>query len=107
MICGPVVYVVDDDDPVRDAVRMLFRTADLDVETFSSADAFLEQADLGRRWRVLLDIRVPRVTGTDLHDELLQRGARAGDLHHRPRRHPDGGAGDAQGRVRLHREAVR
>jgi two-component system response regulator DctR len=77
MICGPVVYVVDDDDAVRDAVRMLFRTADLDVETFSSADAFLEQADLGRRCCVLLDIRMPGVTGTDVHDELLQRGVRA------------------------------
>jgi FixJ family two-component response regulator len=77
MISGRVVYVVDDDDAVRDAVRMLFRTADLDVETFSSADAFLEQADLGRRCCVLLDIRMPGMTGTDVHDELLQRGVRA------------------------------
>ena len=77
MISGPVVYVVDDDDAVRDAVRMLFRTADLDVETFSSADAFLEQADLDRRCCVLLDIRMPGMTGTEVHDELLQRGVRA------------------------------
>jgi two-component system response regulator DctR len=72
-----VVYVVDDDDAVRDAVRMLFRTADLEVETFSSAAAFLEQADLERRCCVLLDIRMPGMTGADLHDELLQRGVRA------------------------------
>ena len=77
MISGRVVYVVDDDDAVRDAVRMLFRTADLDVETFSSADAFLEQADLGRCCCVLLDIRMPGMTGTEVHDELLQRGVRA------------------------------
>lgn len=77
MISGRVVYVVDDDDAVRDAVRMLFRTADLEVETFSSADAFLEQADLARRCCVLLDIRMPGMTGTDVHDELLQRGVRA------------------------------
>ena len=77
MIPGPVVYVVDDDDAVRDAVRMLFRTAELEVETFSSADAFLEQADLARRCCVLLDIRMPGLTGTDVHDELLQRGVRA------------------------------
>jgi two-component system response regulator DctR len=77
MISGRVVYLVDDDDAVRDAVRMLFRTAELEVETFSSADAFLEQADLERRCCVLLDIRMPGMTGTEVHDELLQRGVRA------------------------------
>lgn len=77
MISGRVVYVVDDDDAVRNAVRMLFRTADLEVETFSSAAAFLEQADLERHCCVLLDIRMPGMMGTDLHDELLSRGVRA------------------------------
>jgi len=77
MISGRVVYVVDDDDAVRDAVRMLFRTAELEVEAFSSANAFLEQADLERRCCVLLDIRMPGMTGTEVHDELLQRGVRA------------------------------
>jgi FixJ family two-component response regulator len=72
-----VVYVVDDDDAVRNAVRLLFRTADLEVETFPSAAAFLECADLERRCCVLLDIRMPGMTGADLHDELLGRGVRA------------------------------
>ncbi|HEV3009926.1 MAG TPA: response regulator [Burkholderiales bacterium] len=72
-----VVYVVDDDDAVRNAVSLLFRTADLKVETFSSATAFLQQADLERRCCVLLDIRMPGMTGTDLHEELLGRGVRA------------------------------
>ena len=71
------VYVVDDDDAVRNAVRLLFHTADLEVETFASAAAFLEDADLARRCCVLLDIRMPGMTGTDLHDELLGRGVRA------------------------------
>ena len=61
MIPDRVVYVVDDDDAVRNAVRLLFSTADLDVETFPSAAAFLE----------------PGMTGTDLHDELRGRGVRA------------------------------
>jgi two-component system response regulator TtrR len=72
-----VVYVVDDDDAVRNAVSLLFRTADLEVETFSSATAFLQGARLDRRCCVLLDIRMPGMTGTDLHDELLGRGVRA------------------------------
>jgi two-component system, LuxR family, response regulator DctR len=72
-----VVYVVDDDDAVRNAVRLLFRTADLEVETFASAAAFLAQADLERRCCLLLDIRMPGMTGSDLHDELRARGVRA------------------------------
>ena len=77
MISERVVYVVDDDDAVRNAVRLLFSTADLDVETFPSAAAFLERADLERRCCLLLDIRMPGMTGTDLHDELRGRGVRA------------------------------
>ena len=72
-----VVYVVDDDDAVRNAVRLLFRTADLEVETFPSAAAFLAHADLERRCCLLLDIRMPGMTGSDLHDELRGRGVRA------------------------------
>ena len=72
-----VVYVVDDDDAVRNAVRMLFSTADLQVQTFASAATFLAQADLERRCCVLLDIRMPGMTGTEVHSELIGRGVRA------------------------------
>ena len=70
------VYIVDDDYAVRNALRMLFRTAALEAEAFSSADAFLEDADLTRRCCVLLDIRMPGMTGTALHEELLRRHLR-------------------------------
>jgi FixJ family two-component response regulator len=73
---GGRVYIVDDDNAVRNALRMLFRTAAIEAEAFSSADAFLEDADLTRRCCVLLDIRMPGMTGTALHDELLRRGVR-------------------------------
>ena len=77
MSADRVVYVVDDDDAVRNAVSHFFRTADLKVETFESAAAFLARADLARRCCLLLDIRMPGMTGTDLHDELRGRGVRA------------------------------
>jgi two-component system, LuxR family, response regulator DctR len=77
MSADRVVYVVDDDDAVRNAVSLLFRTAELEVETYSSAAAFLQGARLDRRCCVLLDIRMPGMTGTDLHDELRGRGVRA------------------------------
>jgi FixJ family two-component response regulator len=70
------VYIVDDDNAVRNALKLLFRTAELDVEAFSSADAFLEDADLTQRCCVLLDIRMPGMTGTALHEEMLRRGIR-------------------------------
>ena len=77
MSADRIVYVVDDDDAVRNAVRMLFTTAELQVETYSSAAAFLAQADLERRCCVLLDIRMPGMTGTEVHSELIGRGVRA------------------------------
>ena len=70
------VYIVDDDHAVRNALKLLFRTAELNAEAFPSADAFLAGADLSERCCVLLDIRMPGVTGTALHEELLRRGAR-------------------------------
>jgi two-component system response regulator DctR len=72
-----VVYVVDDDDAVRNAVRLLFRTADLEVEAFSSAAEFFERASLERRCCVLIDIRMPGMTGTELYAALRERGVRA------------------------------
>jgi len=70
------VYIVDDDNAVRSALKLLFRTAQLDAVAFSSADAFLEDADLTQRCCVLLDIRMPGMTGTALRDELLRRSCR-------------------------------
>ena len=70
------VYIVDDDNAVRSALKLLFRTAQFDVEAFSSADAFLEDADLTQRCCVLLDIRMPGMTGTALHEELRRRAYR-------------------------------
>jgi two-component system response regulator DctR len=70
------VFIVDDDQAVRDALRLLFRTAQLEVEAFASAEAFLAGADVSERCCVLLDIRMPGMTGTALHEELLRRAAR-------------------------------
>ncbi len=70
------VFIVDDDNAVRNALKLLFRTAELDVQTFASADGFLADADLAQRCCVLLDIRMPGMTGTALHEELLRRNIR-------------------------------
>jgi FixJ family two-component response regulator len=70
------VFVVDDDEAVRDALAMLFRTAGLVVETYDSALAFLRRAAPGSRCCLVLDIRMPNLTGTALQDELIERAWR-------------------------------
>jgi FixJ family two-component response regulator len=70
------VFIVDDDYAVRSALKLLFRTAEVEVDAFSSADEFLQGADLAQRCCVLLDIRMPGMNGTALHEELLRRNVR-------------------------------
>jgi FixJ family two-component response regulator len=70
------VYVVDDDEALRDALGMLFRTAGLKVETFASAVAFLQRAKPVQPACLVLDIRMPGLSGTVLQDELIERGMR-------------------------------
>jgi len=68
----PLVYVVDDDEDVRDSLRMLLESVGVEVSTFPSADAFLEQVDSvrGRPCCLLLDVRMPGMSGMALLERL-------------------------------------
>jgi FixJ family two-component response regulator len=70
------VYVVDDDEAVRDALGMLFRTAGLRVETFASAVEFLALARPCPPACIVLDIRMPGMSGPALQERLAGRGER-------------------------------
>ena len=70
------VYVVDDNEAVRDSLGMLFRTAGLRVEAYESGLAFLRRCKPHSRSCIVLDIRMPNLTGTALFDELIERGVR-------------------------------
>ena len=70
------VYIVDDDDAVRDSLAMLFRNAGLAVRAFRSALAFLEQPVPAAPACLVLDIRMPGMSGTALQDELAARAPR-------------------------------
>ncbi len=70
------VYVVDDDEALRDALGMLFRTAGLKVESYASAAAYLQRAKPAHPGCLVLDIRMPGLSGTALQEELLERGTR-------------------------------
>lgn len=69
------VFVVDDDDAARDAVQELAESVGLDVQTFTSAAEFLDVYDSQCCGCVLLDVRMPGMSGLQLQEELLRRGS--------------------------------
>lgn len=69
----PVVYVVDDDPAMRDALSWLIETVSLEVESFDSAAAFLEHYSPGRPACLVLDVRLPGLGGLDLQEMLIAR----------------------------------
>jgi len=70
------VFVVDDDAAVRQGLRFMLRTAGCSVEVFPSAHSFLEEYDPRRGGCLLLDVRMPRMTGLELQQQLNLRGWR-------------------------------
>ncbi len=67
---GSIVFVVDDDDAMRESLRSLIRSAGLSVEAFSSARAFLRQEVPAVPTCLVLDVRMPGLSGLDLQNEL-------------------------------------
>src|SRR5262252_5972863 len=70
------VFVVDDDAAVRQGLRFMLRAAGYSVETFASARSFLEDYDPRRGGCLLLDVRMPEMTGLELQQRLNVRGWR-------------------------------
>jgi FixJ family two-component response regulator len=67
---GSIVFVVDDDDAMRESLRSLIRSRGLNVEAFSSARAFLRQEVPAVPTCLVLDVRMPGLSGLDLQNEL-------------------------------------
>jgi FixJ family two-component response regulator len=70
----PVVFVVDDDASMRDALSNLFRSVGLRVEAFGSAPEFLQSKLPDVASCLILDIRLPRVSGLDFQIDLAEAG---------------------------------
>lgn len=62
----PVIYVVDDDEAVRQSLEFLLKTANIAVQSFDSAQAFLNVLPDARFGCVITDVRMPEITGIDL-----------------------------------------
>ena len=71
----PTVFVVDDDEPVRDAIGMLLETVDIPYESFPTAQAFLDAYRSDRRGCLILDIRMPGMSGLELQQKLVDMDA--------------------------------
>ncbi len=70
----PIVFVIDDDASVREALRNLFRSVGFRVEVFGSASEFLQSKLPDVPSCLILDIRLPRVSGLDFQAELADAG---------------------------------
>jgi FixJ family two-component response regulator len=70
-----LVFVVDDDRSMRVAVERLLRSSGLEVESFASARAFLEREPADVACCLVLDVRMPELTGLDLQQALRQSNA--------------------------------
>ncbi|WP_295392481.1 response regulator [uncultured Thiodictyon sp.] len=71
----PTVFVVDDDEGVREAIDWSLRQADLRVESFPSAESFLAAAHGERAGCLVLDISMQGMSGLDLQEELKRHGS--------------------------------
>jgi len=72
----PIVFIVDDDPSVRRSTERLIRSAGLKVQTFASAREFLKHPRIEGPACLVLDVRMPGLSGMDLQRELTQSGIR-------------------------------
>lgn len=69
---NPVVYVVDDDEGIRKSIESLIRSVGLNVQTFASAQEFLGAKRKAVPGCLVLDVRLPGLSGLDLQSELAR-----------------------------------
>ena len=70
----PIVYVIDDDDAVRQSLEFLLKTAGVSVRGFDSAKAFLDVLPTIKSGCIITDVRMPEITGIDLLRHLKESG---------------------------------
>ena len=72
---GPLIAVVDDDMSIRNAMQDLLRAAGFSSVAFSNATSFLDSADRERIACLVADMRMPGMSGIELHEHLAATGA--------------------------------
>lgn len=74
MTPGPTVFIVDDDEAVRNCVRGLVESINLHVESFASAEDFLSAYTPDRPGCLVLDVRMPGMGGLELQRKIAKSG---------------------------------
>ncbi|HKT73837.1 MAG TPA: response regulator transcription factor [Steroidobacteraceae bacterium] len=72
---APAVYIVDDDDAVRSSLRLLLKSVGLNATAQGSAQEFLSSYDPQQPGCLVLDVRMPGMSGLELQQQLNLRGA--------------------------------
>jgi len=67
----PIVYIVDDDDSVRRAIKRLIRSAGMEARTYASANEFLESKSEEKNACLITDVKMRGITGLELHQKLI------------------------------------
>ena len=71
---APLISVIDDDISVRKSLDRLIRSVSLEVRVFASAEEFLNSDHPRKAECLILDVRLPGISGIELHRHLLARG---------------------------------
>jgi len=68
----PIVFVVDDDQAMRNSLKWLIESVGMKVETYTSADEFIRNYYPGRAGCLLLDVRMPGMSGLELQEHFVK-----------------------------------
>jgi FixJ family two-component response regulator len=71
----PLITLVDDDISVRRSLERQIKSVGMDVKTFASAEDFLNSEEGRKPECLILDVRLPGMSGIELHRHLLARGS--------------------------------
>lgn len=74
MPSNPVVYIVDDDSAIRDALSFLMKSIGFESKAYASAETFLNQANFDRPGCLVVDVRMHGMSGLELQQVLNERG---------------------------------
>ncbi len=70
----PIVHIVDDDQAIRDSLGFLMKSVGFESQTYESAEAFLDQAEVDRPGCLVVDIRMQGMSGLELQQVLNHEG---------------------------------
>ena len=76
MSAAPLISIVDDDDSLRNSLNNLIRSVGFRVQGFSSAEAFLNSNELHDTACLILDVRMPGMSGLELQRQLVAANSR-------------------------------